>query len=363
MSAAQVAGTAAAPQAAPPTPAAGPPSAAENGLDAVLGDLTEQELESVDGDADEALEALTGDASDAKPAEPPPERAQRLDDEVIFSEEALDTKAGVLKAKGRIRELQKLQHQKYLELKGHERRVRNRDTKLKADIEKFVSNKRSTDLLTKNLVHINAEMQSGDANRMIAALGAWTGQDGLRAAEQFISVLTHGGAPKVEPHIQQLLDQQNAQIEQLRQERAAERLQIQKQHLDSQIGNHEQNIQRQILGSPTLPHLARIMRDDPDRLTKGIVKIIEDTNGSIPAAQLYASMEEEIRAQYEGVSGAPQGDGGGPAPKQPATAQRPPPGQSVGPSRSAPAHAREPSEEESLRALADDPSFLSQFGF
>jgi hypothetical protein len=102
------------------------------------------------------------------------------------------------------------------------------------------------------------------------------------------------------------------------------------------------------------------MRDDPNGLTDLIVNEITKSNGTIPAHQLYERMESELRAHFGAA--APQGDSGGPAPKQPTTAQRSPLGQSIGPRSTAPATQRVPSEDEALKALADDGEFMRQFG-
>jgi hypothetical protein len=355
---------------APGTPSPGSaepaPSAESHGIDSILGDMTDV---AEAGDTGEGvLDALAGDetapeAEESTDEAEPVNKAQRLDDDVIFSDEALATKEGVLKAKARALELRKLGHQKYLELKAFERRVAKRHLSLKNNIDKFVADKRSTDLLARNMTHINAEMQSGDPNRMIAALGSWTGQDGLKAVEQFISVLTHRGQPKLDPHVQAVLDAQKQEIEELKGgfKRRVEAEQV--QQVTRQISGHAQRIQQQVLASTDTPHVTRFMRDDPQGTTDFIINEITEAHERgerLDIRTYFGSLEARLAPHFE-AGRAPQGDGGGPAPKQPSTAQRSP-GQSIGPRSTAAATPRVPSEDEALRALAQDDSFMSQFG-
>lgn len=356
MSAAQVAGT--------PAPAAAPaPSAESHGIDSILGDLTDV-ADAGDG-GESVLDALAGDEAapetEATTDEAEPvNKAQRLDDDVLFSDEALSTKEGVLKAKARALELRKLGHQKYLELKAFEKRVAKRHQKLQHQVEKYVSGKRNDELLLGNVRSNLQALHSNDPNSIITALGNLTGQDGLKAYELITSHIVNRGPSKLDPQVQAILDAQKQEIEALK-SGLTERASSEKiERLNGAIDQHARNIQQQVIGSPTLPHLSRMMQDDPSGLTEFIVNEITKSNGKEPAPALYARLEGEIRAHYEKV-GAPQGDGGGPAPKQPSTAQRSP-GQSIGPRSAAPSTARVPSEDEALKALADDDSFMSQFG-
>lgn len=357
MAAAQVAGT------PTPTVTAAPEaiSAESHGIDSILGDLTDV-ADTGEDDGSSVLDALAGDQAtpEAEKPEAQPDKAQRLDDEVIFSDAALATKEGVLKAAARAKQLRQLGHQKYLELKAFEKRVAKRNEKLQFSIQKHVTGKQNDMLLVNNVRSNVQALRSSDPETIVNALGNLTGMDGLKAYELITSHIVNRGPSKIDPQIQAVLDAQRQEIEQLKgglSERAA---QEKIQHLDQQINGHERAIQQQILNSTTFPHLARIMRDDPQRLTKGIVKIIEETNGSIPAPQLFAQMEEEIRTHAGAV--APQGDSGGPAPKQPTSAPRSPLGQSFGPRSTAPATQRVPSEEEVLKALAESGEFDSLLG-
>lgn len=363
MSAAVAAGT---PAASNPTATAtptAPVTAGTHGLDAVLGDLSDIPADAGD-ESDAALDALTGEATETEtPSETsqevPAAKAPRTPLSDLLTDEALSTPEGVKTAAARLQERDKLQNEAYLGLKKYEKRVAKRGEKLQNTINGFRAEKQNHDLLLGNVRSNLQGLHSGDPDTILTALGNLTGQDGLKAFEQLTSRLVNRGRPNIDPQIQAMLDQQRQQIEELRGGFKAREDQAAVQRLDQQIGQHEQVIAQQVLGSTTTPHLTRIFRDDPERLTKLIVKNIEQSNGSIPAHKLFAEMEQELQ-QHFGAA-APRGDGGGPALKQPATAQRSP-GQSVGPRTAAASNPREPSEEESLRALADDPSFLSQFG-
>jgi hypothetical protein len=357
-------------QVAPGTPAAGNPTApaapvtaGTHGLDAVLGDLSDIPADAGD-ESDAALDALTEGATETEPAteatpEAKPGKAPQAPLSELLTDEALSTPEGVKAAAARLQERDKMQHEAYLGLKKYQKRVEKRGAKLEHTIQSFRAEKQNHDLLLGNVRSNLQGLHSGDPDTILTALGNLTGQDGLKAFEQLTSRLVNRGKPTIDPQIQHLLDQQRQEIEQLKTGLSTREEQANIQHLNQQIGQHEQAIAQQVLGSTTTPHLTRIFRDDPERLTKLIVNEIEKTNGRKPANQLFAEMEQELQ-QHFGAA-APQGEGGGPAPKQPATAQRSP-GQSVGPRTAAASNPREPTEEESLRALADDPNFLSHFG-
>jgi hypothetical protein len=346
------------------TPAAPPPggesvSAMTHGLDAILGDLSAETAEAADSAETNTGEGDGGENS-AEPAEvKDTAKEPSAPDDEIFSEEALDTREGVIKAKIRVQELRKLQHQKYLELKGYERHVRGKAEKLKTKVESFKRDKATFDW-ERNTMRSNLQgMYSGNKELMVASLGQLTGKDGIAAVEEFISVLTHGQRPKLEPHLQQMLDEQRRQIEELRNGFANERTQAQVQQLEGQIEHKRQAIAHTVLNSTTTPHLTRIFKDDQARLTSFIEDAIVKTNGTVPIQTLLGDMEKELQSHFGAAP--PQGASGGTAPKQPHTAQSSP-GRSVGPSVAAAATQRAPSEEESLRALANDHEFLAQYG-
>ena len=358
MAAAQTVGT-------PTTAAAPAPSAESHGIDSILGDLSDV-AESADTGREDILDTLAaGDAEQApepETTEPPPDKAQRLDDDVLFSDEALSTKEGLLKAKARTKELREIGYKKYLELKAYEKRVAKRDAKLKFSIQKHVTSKQNDMLLVNNVksnVHVLMNPNK-DPEAIVTALGNLTGMDGLKAYELLTTHIVGRGASKIDPQVQAVIDGLRNELTELKGGLGEREAQAQLGQVKQQIGGHVQNIQRQVLASTTTPHLARIMRDDPQGLTDLIVNEITKSNGTIPAPQLYARMEEELRAHF-GVA-APQGDSGGPAPKQPTTAQRSPLGQSIGPRSTAAATPRVPSEDEALKALADDGEFMRQFG-
>lgn len=354
---------------APGTPSPGSaesaPSAESHGIDSILGDLADV-AEAEDTGGDGILDALAGgdeaapEAAETDEAEPV-NKTQRLDDDVIFSDDALATKEGVLKAKARALELRKLGHQKYLELKAFEKRVAKRHEKLKHQVDRYVAGKRNDELLLGNVRSNLQALHSNDPDAIIAALGHLTGQDGLKAYELITSRIVNRGPSKLDPQVQAVLDQQRQEIDQLKSGLTQRAHAEEEQRLATQLSSHAQRIQQQVIASPTLPHLSRLMQDDPEHLTDFIVNEITKANGKEPATALYARLEGEIRAHFEKSGAAPQGDSGGPAPKQPSTAQRSP-GQSIGPRSTAAATQRVPSEDEALRLLAADPDFMSQFG-
>lgn len=354
----------------PGTPAPGSaepaPSAESHGIDSILGDLTDV---AEAGDAGEGvLDALAGDevapeAEESTDEAEPVNKAQRLDDDVIFSDEALATKEGVLKAKARALELRKLGHQKYLELKAFEKRVAKRHQKLQHQVEKYVTGKRNDELLLGNVRSNLQALHSNDPNAIITALGNLTGQDGLKAYELITSHIVNRGPSKLDPQVQAILDAQKQEIEELKggfkQRAAAEEI----QHAERQISGHAQRIQQQVLASTDTPHVTRFMRDDPQGTTDFIINEITEAHARgerLDIRTYFGSLEARLAPHFE-AGRAPQGDGGGPAPKQPSTAQRSP-GQSIGPRSTAAATPRVPSEDEALRALAQDDSFMSQFG-
>lgn len=360
MAAAQVAGTPAATEAAP--------SAESHGIDSILGDLSDV-AEADGGDGGEGiLDALAGEGATPEAEtspEPPPDKAQRLDDEVIFSKEALSTKEGIEKARARTLELRKLQHEKYLELKNFEKRVAKRHEKLRHQVDKYVANKRNDDLLLGNVRSNLQALHSNDPNAIITALGNLTGQDGLKAYELITSHIVNRGPSKLDPQVQAMLDAQRQEIEELKQGFVARDTQAKVHQLTGQIEQHKHAIgQRITTEASQLPHLARLYSENPQNVVDYIVEEIETAHASgrpVDGRQYFSNLEAQL-ARHFNPGQAAKADGGGPAPKQPAPAQRSP-GQSIGPRSAAPSTQRVPSEEESLRALAQDDQLMSQFGF
>ena len=159
--------------------------------------------------------------------------------------------------------------------------------------------------------------------------------------------------------MQAILDQQAAELAELKRGTAEREATQRAQQAQGQIQNHLSNIGQMIRTSTDTPHLTRIFADDPERLTQVVFDEIVKTNGAKPAKQLFAEMERELQTHFGGVT--PQGASGGAAPKQP-TAALSSPGRSVGPSTAAVATTRAPTEQEILRQLANDTELLASLG-
>lgn len=362
MAAAQSVGT----PAPTPTAAPEPVSAESHGIDSILGDLSDV----AEGDADDGsavLDALAGDQAtpEAEKPETAPDKAQRLDDEVIFSDEALSTKEGVLKAAARAKQLRQLGHQKYLELKAFEKRVAKRNEKLQNSINKHVTSKQN-DMLLVNNVRANVQaLHSSDPESIVTALGNLTGMDGVKAYELITSHIVNRGPSKIDPQIQAVLDAQRQEIEQLKGGLTERAQQEEHRHAVAQLSSHAQKIQQMALASPTTPHLSRFMQDDPQGTTDFIINEITEAHEAgrpLDIRTYFGNLEARLAPHFE-AGRAPRGDSGGTAPKQPAPAQRSPLGQSIGPRSTARATQRVPSEEEALKALADSGEFDSLLGF
>jgi hypothetical protein len=367
MSAAVAPGTPAPAEAAPEA-AEATPTAATNGIDAVLGDLSDEELAGPEEKpAPEGDEPETPESDEpAEPADP----AKGLDDEVIFSDKALETKEGVLRAKARNLQLRKLNHEKYLELKKFNARVLKRDAKVKHQVSQFVADKHSVRLLSNNMQAIAENGLSGDPERMVHALGSLYGMDGIKALEMVNGVLINKGRTPMDPQVQSVIDGLRQEVEQLKGGLNEGARQARAQQLSQRIDGHRHAIGQQISGAAEqLPHLSRIYSGNPDGTVEHIVDEITQAHSDFKAGRRAApldmqtylvNLEAQLAPHFNGGQ-APQGEGGGPAQKQPATAQRSP-GRSIGPRSAAPSNPRVPSEEESLRALADDADLMSSLG-
>ncbi len=364
MAAAIAPGTPAPVEAAPAAEtAAEPASAAANGIDAVLADLTDEELAGPqEPDAPEGEEEAT-EPIEAEPAEPA-DPTKGLDDEVIFSDKALTTKEGVLRAKARIGQLRKLTHDKYRELKSYEGRVIKRDEKVKFKIREFVSDKHATRLLANNMQTIAENGLSGDPERMIGALGSLYGMDGFKALELVNSHLIHRGKVPMDPQIQQVIDSLQQKIDKLEGGLSERDTRAKVQHVTSRIEQHKTSIGERITReAAALPHLARLYAENPQNVIDHIVEEIDQAHASgrpVDGRTYFGNLEAQLARHFQPAQ-APQGVGGGPAPKQPATAQRSP-GQSIGPRSTAASTPRVPSADEALRALADDEALMSSLG-
>lgn len=252
-----------------------------------------------------------------------------------------------------------MQHKAYLGLKQHERNVNAKAEKLRAKVASFRSEKQTHMLLVDNVRSNLQGLHSGDPDTMITALGNLTGQDGVKAYELLTSRIVNKGRAPLDPQVQALIDGLKAEVLELKGGLQQREQQASVQQKQRQIEAHTQRIGEMIRSSTTTPHLTRIFNEDPERLTRTIVDAITKDNGATPAQQLFADMERELQ-QYFGAA-PPQGNSGGPAPKQPVAAQRSP-GTSVGPRTAATSTSRVPSEDEILRSIANDPDLLSALG-
>jgi hypothetical protein len=354
-----------------PEAAAEPASAENSGIDAALAELSDEDLAGniigvdTEGDADPE-QPETPEAEDAEPADP----TKGLDDEVIFSDKALTTKEGVLRAKARIGQLRKLTHEKYQELKHFERRVVKRHTKLQHAVKEHVADKRSVSLLANNMQSIADNGLSGDPERMVHALGSLYGMDGVKALEMVNSVLIHKGRTPMDPQIQSVIDGLRQEVEQLKGGITQQQAQARVGQLKQKNEQHEQRIGQHITQSATeMPHLARIYAGNPEGTIEHIVDEVTAAHEEFKAGRrarpldmrtYLVNLEAQLAPHFNGGQ-APQGVGGGPAPKQPASAQRSP-GQSIGPRSTAASTPRVPSADEALRALADDEALMSSLG-
>lgn len=351
MAAAQVAGTPAAPAAEITT--------ATHGLDDVLADLagvSEDAPQGIEG----AVESLLGEEAPAEQETPEAEPAKEQPgsdttlDEMLFSDEALATPEGVKKAATRLRDLRHKQREAYLGLKGYEKNVVAKAGKLKAKVNEFRSEKQTHQLLIDNVRSNLQGLHSSDPEVILTALGNLTGTDGVKAYELLTSRIVNRGQSKLDPQVQALLDRQQQQIEELRTGYQTRALEVEIQQKTQAVEGHKARLGEVVRASTTTPHLTRLFNENPARLTQAIVDAITEDNGATPAGALFAQMEAELTAH---LGPAPQGTSGGAAPKQPQRAQRSP-GQSVGASTAAAATRREPTEEERLRAIADDDDFM-----
>lgn len=355
-------------------PAAPPVTAEANGIDALLqGDLSgegpqpgDDILDAIAGntpaaEGDEPAEATEPETEAAEPKDP----AAKLDDEVIFSEEALKTPEGIQKARARIKDLRRMSHEKYLELKSFERRVVKRHEKLKHQVQRYVTGKRQDEILLGN-VRSNLEgLHSGDPDSILAGLGGLTGMDGIKALELLNSRLVNRGKSPLDPQVQALIDSLKSEITELKGGWTQRETQARTRELATAVSQRQQALGQQITSRATeLPILNRLYADNPQSVLEYVTdEIVEAHKAGTPldAATYFGNLEQQLSKHF-GAAQAPKGDGGGPAPKQPSQVQRSP-GQSVGPRTAAASNPREPSEEESLRALANDPDLMSAFGF
>ena len=340
------------------TPAVAEPiTASTHGLDAVFASITDEDLAPAAAEpTEEAEPAAVEGEKPAKEAPATPAEQPGLD-EILFSEESLATKEGVLKGAARLRELRHKQREAYLGLKGYERNVVAKAEKLRSKVASFRSEKQTHELLIQNVRSNLQGLHSGDPEVILTALGNLTGTDGVKAYELLTDRIVNRGAKKLDPQVQALLDQQQRQIEELRADTRRREESANQAQLTQVVEGHKARIGEMVKASTTSPHLTRLFGEDPARLTKAIVDAITEDNGATPAGALFAQMEAELTAH---LGPAPQGTNGG-AVKQPQRAQRSP-GQSVGASTAAATTPREPSEDEALAALAKDEDFLRQFG-
>lgn len=356
--------------AAPAAPAAAPAVEADSGGDETITAADHGLAALLSGPLDEAAEEAAAEPTEADPsdpeatdeeAEPAEPKPDPMPDDVLFSEKALSTKEGVLKAKGRLLELRKQQHEAYLGLKKYDQRVRKRADKLQHSVGEFKREKQTHQLLIDNVRSSLQATHSNDPELMLQGLGSLYGMDGVKALELLNSRLIHKGRAPLDPQVQAVIDGLRQEVEGLKGGLQDREIAVKKQQLEQRVEQHHQRIGGIITANATqLPHLARVYADDPAGTAKYIADaIFEAAEAGTPLDRdaYFMNLEGQL-AKHFGAGPAPQGEGGDPAPKQSPMAQRSP-GQSVGPRTAAASTPRVPSEDEALRALSQDEAFMS----
>lgn len=335
-------------------------TAADHGLAALLsGPLDEATEEAAAEPTDEEPSDPEATDEEAEPAEPKPDP---MPDDVLFSEKALSTKEGVLKAKERLLELRKQQHEAYLGLKKYDQRVRKRADKLQHSVGEFKREKQTHQLLIDNVRSNLQATHSGDPEMMLQGLGHLYGMDGVKALELLNSRLIHKGRAPLDPQVQAVIDGLRQEVEGLKGGFQEREVAGKVQQLQQRVEQHHQRIGGIITANATqLPHLARFYADDPQGTSEYIANVIVEASERgqpLDRDAIFMNLEGQLAKHFTGAGSASKEDGGGPAPKQPPTVQRSP-GQSVGPRTAAASTPRVPSEDEALRALSQDEAFMS----
>lgn len=327
--------------------------------DAVIADASKGE----EGSPEDAL--AEGDGTESATETPAAEAAPKVDESVLFSDDALATKDGVKAAADYLKTKQK-------DIQTRELVVSKRTSKLRAKVQAFGAEKEQVKkerdqvaTFARQLQTDVAALQRGSAKEILGTIGRLTGKDPTEVYREISILMASNGKTngKADPEVEAV----KAELAELKAERAREAKAIQEAHAVAEESRRMDEIYAVGTDAAKFPAIAALVAADPsikDEVREWLANNVAARYDGVayrPENEILAAQELERKLlaarQPAGTTGAPAAKSDqGQAPKQPsakpnataatkATAQRKPTGAKM-----------------SVEELANDPSFMSALG-
>lgn len=296
---------------------------------------------------------------------------EALDDDALFSEEALSTPEGVAKAREAITAARKAHAEERAKTSHVFLRMKKREEKAKAQYAEAQKMHEAAQALNQRLATDMSALQAGDARGIIDTLGRLTGRPGKQVFEELaLAVATDGKGTPESKKLKELEDRYERRVRELEERWEQEKRAQQERETQAAIKRRKQELVQ--LGSdasrfPAVAHFVGLgkQKEIAETLTEYKMKAFEE-GLPISDEEAVKLLEDELKPHLPAPPPAPGGGTGSP---HAATKQRKPasgglPGQTLAPSLTTEpgGSKRELTDEEHRQALINDDQFWAALG-
>lgn len=338
---------------------------------------TEAQAEETPATPPEAqVEETPGPAPEA-PAEETPEQPEppaapaSVDDDALFSEEALSTPEGVAKAREALAAARRAHAEERAKTSQVFLRMKKREEKAKAQYAEAQKMHEAAQALNQRLATDMSALQAGDARGIIDTLGRLTGRPGKQVFEELaLAVATDGKGTPESKKLKELEERYERRVKELEDRWEQEKRAQQERETQAAIKRRKQELVQ--LGSdasrfPAVAHFVGLgkQKEIAETLTEYKMKAFEE-GLPISDEEAVKLLEDELKPHLPAPPPAPGGGTGSPhaAPQQRKPASGGLPGQTLAPSLTTEpgGSKRELTDEEHRQALINDDQFWAALG-
>lgn len=338
---------------------------------------TEAQAEETPAPVPEAqVEETPGPAPEA-PAEETPEQPEppaapaSVDDDALFSEEALSTPEGVAKAREALAAARRAHAEERAKTSHVFLRMKKREEKAKEKYAEAQKMHEAAQALNQRLATDMSALQAGDARGIIDTLGRLTGRPGKQVVEELaLAIATDGKGTPESKKLKELEERYERRVRELEERWEQEKRAQQERETQAAIKRRKQELVQ--LGSdasrfPAVAHFVGLgkQKEIAETLTEYKMKAFEE-GLPISDEEAVKLLEDELKPHLPAPPPAPGGGTGSPhaAPQQRKPASGGLPGQTLAPSLTTEpgGSKRELTDEEHRQALINDDQFWAALG-
>ena len=332
---------------------------------------TEAQAEETPGPAPGAPAEETPAPETEAPAEEPPAAPASVDDDALFSEEALSTPEGVAKAREALAAARRAHAEERAKTSQVFLRMKKREEKAKAQYAEAQKMHEAAQALNQRLATDMSALQAGDARGIIDTLGRLTGRPGKQVFEELaLAVATDGKGTPESKKLKELEERYERRVRELEERWEQEKRAQQDREAQAVIERRKQELVQ--LGSdasrfPAVAHFVGLgkRKEVAETLAEYKMKAFEE-GLPISDEEAVKLLEDELKPHLPAPPPAPGGGTGSPhaAPQQRKPASGGLPGQTLAPSLTTEpgGSKRELTDEEHRQALIYDDQFWAALG-